>query len=84
MLDSAQRMPLYEDMGIYAYQCTGTANGITTNRIQLHTGSTKTSLDSKFMFEVKKMEGFIEVWSANGQKTKYPVARVRIVLDGEE
>ena len=31
-----------------------------------------------------KTGGFIELWSANGQKTKYPVARVRIVLDREE
>ena len=29
-------------------------------------------------------EGFIELRSTNGQKTKYPVARVKIVLDGKE
>ena len=59
-------------------------NGITTNRTQLDPGSTKTSVHSKFVSEVMKMGGFIELWSANGQKTKNPVARVRIVLDGEE
>ena len=31
-----------------------------------------------------KTGGFIELWSANGLKTNYPVAKVTIVLDGEE
>ena len=57
-------------------------NGITTNRIHLDTGSTKISVHSKFMSEAMEMEGFIELRSTNGQKTKYPVARVKIVLDG--
>ena len=70
--------------GNYAYQCTGTVNGLTTNRIQLDTGSTKTSVHSKFVSEAMKTGGFIELWSANGQKTKCPVARVKITLDGEE
>ena len=72
------------DKGNYAYQCTRMVNSITTNRIQLHTGSTKTAVHSKFVSEAMKMGGFIELWSANGQKTKYPVVRVKIVLDGEE
>ena len=72
------------DKGIYAYQCTGMVNGTTTNRIQLDTGSTKTSVHSKFVSEAMKTGGFIELWSANGQKTKYSVARVKIVLDGKE
>ena len=72
------------DKGIYAYQCTGTVNGITTNRNQLDTGSTKTSVHLKFVSEAMKMRGFIELWIANGQKTKYPVARVRIILDSNK
>ena len=36
------------------------------------------------MSEAMKMGGFIELWSAKGQKTKYPVATVKIVLDREE
>ena len=72
------------DKGIYAYQCTGTVKGITTNRIQLDTGSTKMSVHSKFVAEVMKIGGFIELWSTNGQKSKYLVARARIVLDGKE
>ena len=72
------------DKGIYAYQCTGTVNDITTNRIQLDTGSTRISVHSRFVSEAMKMGDFIELWSANGQRTKYAVARVKIVLDGEE
>ena len=72
------------DKGIYAYQCGGMVNSITTNRIHLDTGSTKMSVHSKFVSEAMKTGGFIELWSTNGQKTKYPVARVRIVLHSEE
>ena len=66
---------------IYAYQCTGTVNSITTNGIQLDTGSTKTSVPSKFVYKAMKTRDEIELWSANEQKTVNPVARVRIVLD---
>ena len=55
------------DKGIYAYQCTGTVNGITTNRIQLDTASKKTSVHSKFVSKVMKTEGFIELWTRRQQ-----------------
>ena len=42
------------------------------------------SAHSKFVSEAIETGGFIALWSANGQKSKYPVARVKIVLDGEE
>ena len=66
---------------IYAYQCTGTVNDITINEIQLDTGSMKTSVHSKFVSKAMKTGDFIELWSPNGQKTRYPAARIKIVLD---
>ena len=43
------------DKGIYAYQCTGTVNSITTNGIHLDTGNTKTSVHSNLVSEAMKM-----------------------------
>ena len=68
---------------IYAYQCTGTVNDITINKIQLETGTMKTSVHSKFVSKAMKTEDLIELWSPNGQKTRYPAARIKIVLDRE-
>ena len=72
------------DRGIYKYQYAGEVNGIATGRIQLDTGSSRTSIHPRFVPEAAKTGGFVELWSANGQKTKYLIARVTITLDGEE
>ena len=42
----------------------------------------KESLPQRFDF-IKSISS-LDLWNANGQKTKYPVARVKIVLDGKE
>ena len=55
-----------------------------TKFIQLDTGSSKTSVHSKFVAEAMKTGETVELWSANGQTARYPVARVTIKLDGEE
>ena len=38
----------------------------------------KTSVHSKFVSKAMKTGDFIELWSPNGQKTKYPAARIKL------
>ena len=72
------------DKGIYKFRCSGRINDIPTERIQLDTRSTKTSVHPRFVAEGMKTGKTVELWSTNEQKTKYPLTRVRISLDGEE
>ena len=47
------------DKGIHAYQCSETVKIITTNGIQLDTGSTKMSVHSKFVSKAMKTRDYI-------------------------
>ena len=71
------------DRGIYRFMCQGKINGIISKRILLDTGSSKTLVHPRFVAEGMKTGKSAILWSANGQRSSYPFAKVTIELDGE-
>ena len=61
----------------------GTVNSIESEELVLDTGSDRTSIHPNFVCENDLTGGKIVMSDASGKRRPYPVARVRIVLDGD-
>ena len=71
------------DQGIHRFMCQGKINEIISKRMLLDTGSSKTLVHLRFVAEGMEMGKSAILWSANGQRSSYPFAKVTIELDGE-